>query len=66
MYGQAGVLWYAAFHPDGSRIVTASNNGTVQVFNIFATTQAMIDHAIGLKLGELTKAQREAYFIFAP
>jgi WD40 repeat protein len=38
-------LWRAAFSPDGKRIVTASDDKTARLWEIFANTQELVSHA---------------------
>ncbi|TDJ67025.1 MAG: hypothetical protein E2O39_15445, partial [Planctomycetota bacterium] len=54
---------HAAFSPDGSRIVTASYFNTARLFPVFATTQALIDHAREIAPRQLTPSQREEFFL---
>ncbi len=37
--GHTDKVWHAAFSPDGSRIVTAAEDGTARLYRVFATTQ---------------------------
>ncbi len=37
--GHTSRVWHAAFSPDGSRIVTASEDGTARLFRVLATPQ---------------------------
>ncbi len=54
---------YAAFDPSGRRIVTASTDQTAQIFNVFPSTQALIDHAQSVVPRELTLCERKRYFL---
>ena len=36
--GHTDEVWHAEFSPDGSRIVTASDDGTARLFRVLATT----------------------------
>ncbi len=38
LVGHTGGVFHAAFSPDGSRILTASDDGTARLFRVLATT----------------------------
>ena len=53
----------AAFSPDGKRIVTASDDKTARLWEIFANTQALVSHAKAATPRCLTVAQRTTFFL---
>ena len=53
----------AAFSPDGKRIVTASDDKTARLWEIFADTQELVSHAKAGIPRCLTTAQRNAFFL---
>jgi WD40 repeat protein len=61
--GHEGSVESAAFSTDGTRVVTASEDGTARVWRVFSTTQALIDYARSIVPRQLTSAQRQQYFL---
>ena len=61
--GHSRPVRYAAFSPDGRRVVTVSGDKTVLVFNVYPTTQDLIDHARAVVPRELTPCERKHFFL---
>ena len=51
-----------AFSPDGTRIVTASDDNTARIWRIFPTTRALVDYARSVMPRELTGDHRVEFF----
>ena len=52
------------FNKTGDQIALSLDNGSALVFNIFPTTQAIIDYASRLGLAPFTEEEKEELFIF--
>jgi hypothetical protein len=60
-------VYGATFSPDGTHVVTASADTTARIWNIFPTTQSLIDRAKEVVPRCLTpKARDEAFLDRAP
>jgi WD40 repeat protein len=62
----AGIVYSAAFNPDGKSIVasvTAGNTGYVEVWNAELTTLSLgtLEHIASQRVPELTAAQQQQY-----
>jgi WD40 repeat protein len=53
----------AAFSPDGTRVVTASDDDTAKIWRVFPTTQDLVDYAKSIVARHLTPEQRKAFFL---
>ena len=60
-----GAVPSAAFSPDGTRVVTASDDETAKIWRVFPTTQALIDYARSIVPRQLTPEQRKQFFLEA-
>jgi WD40 repeat protein len=63
LIGQEGAVYSAAFSPDGRRIVTASNDGTIRVWDLSLQGQALIDAARARLPRQLTAVERDQEFL---
>ncbi len=54
---------HAMFSPDGRKIVTNSGDKIVRVFNVYPTTQDLIDHARSVVPRQLTPCGRQRFFL---
>ena len=61
--GHTRPVLHAAFSPDGRKIVTTSGDKIVRVFNVYPTTQALIDHARSVVPRQLTPCERKRFFL---
>jgi WD40 repeat protein len=61
--GHGGPVRSVAVTPDGSRIVTGSPDNTARIWEIFASTQALVEHARRLVPRCLTPNERERYYL---
>jgi WD40 repeat protein len=61
--GHEGPVNYATFSPDGKQVMTISDDNTARVWQIFPTTQALIDYANQIVPRCLTPEQRKQYFL---
>jgi WD domain, G-beta repeat len=61
--GHEGAVNSAAFSPDGQRIVTASDDKTARIWQVFPDTQALVSHAKAAVPRCLALAQRKAAFL---
>lgn len=52
-----------ALSPDGSKVATGSDDKTARIWPLFATTQAIVDHAHTIVPRELTAKERERFFL---
>lgn len=53
----------AVFDHTGQRVVTAAEDGVTRVFEVFPTTQDLIDHARSIVPRELTPCERKRFFL---
>ena len=53
----------AEFLPDGTRVVTASDDKTARLWRNFRTTQELVDRACLILPRPLTPKQRERFFL---
>jgi WD40 repeat protein len=58
-----GPVSFAAFSPDGTRIVTVPNDRTARVWRIYCSLSDLIERAESLKLEPLTSDERRRYFL---
>ena len=61
--GHSRPVRHATFSPDGHKIVTTSGDKIVRVFNVYPTTQDLIDHARDVVPRELTPCERKRFFL---
>ena len=61
--GPTKPVWHAAFSPDGTRIVTVSDDNIARIFRVFPTTQGPIDHARSIVRRELAPCERKRFFL---
>ncbi len=61
--GHTAEVRRAAFSPDGNLIATASSDGTARAFNVYPTTEELIDHARTIVVRELTPCERKRFFL---
>ena len=57
------IVYSAAFSPDGKRIVTASQDKTARVWDLFPDTQALVSAAKAAVPRCLTQEQRKSFFL---
>ena len=60
--GHSDWVWSAAFNPEGTRIVTASYDGTARLWRTYATFEEMLAEAERKLRLVLTAAECEQYF----
>jgi hypothetical protein len=58
-----GEVSSAAFSPDGARVVTASADKTAGLWDVFPTTQALVDHAKRVVPRCLTQVQLRQFYL---
>ena len=63
--GHTDAVNSAAFSPDGTRVVTASDDQTAKIWRVFPTTQELIDYARSIMPRQLTPEQRKQFFLEA-
>ena len=61
--GHEADIFSLALSPDGGRVVTASEDSTARVFQLFQTTQALIDYARLILPRELSACERKRFFL---
>ena len=61
--GHSRPVRQATFSPDGRKIVTTSGDRIVRVFNVYPTTQDLIDHARSIVPRQLTPCERKRFFL---
>ena len=49
--------------PQWAHVATVSGDKIVRVFNVYPTTQALMDHARSIGLRDLTPRERKRFFI---
>jgi WD40 repeat protein len=53
----------AAFCPEGRRVLTVSKNGDARLWPVFPSTRALVEHARERRPRELTRSQRQSWFL---
>jgi WD40 repeat protein len=61
--GRTGAVWSAAFGPDGTRVITASEDNTAEIWRVLPTTQGLIDYAKSIMPRQLTPEERKEFFL---
>lgn len=61
--GPTKPVWHAAFSPDGTRIVTVSDDNIARIFRAFPTTQDLIDHARAILRREIAPCERKHFVL---
>jgi WD40 repeat protein len=56
---------YAAFSPDGTRVLVVSADGTARLFPAFASGQALVDHTHAVLPRKFSEQDRRRYFLAA-
>ena len=55
-----------ALSPDGHRLATASDDKTARIWPLFATTQALVDHARMIMPRDLTAEEQKRFSLSSP